>query len=182
MARQVCAFQFADVLVVKNSWNVVLLKGEAAGFVSIVSGNDGNASIGKPASEAAGAAEKIDRDPTAARWSRVSYTRNQSLMPLRSKSFWVAMTASRLGISFGAVGIGKRANGRGWGLGAALANFHQRSRRPHRRPRLLRDVGHAGCRVGHELVRRLMHESGRVATQVLSPDSWYLKVMGRTNL
>ncbi len=89
VARQVCAFQFADVLVLKNCRHVVLLKGETADFVSIVSGDDGNASIKEPVSEAAGAAEEIDGDGATVRSSRVSYPRSQSLMARHSQSVWV---------------------------------------------------------------------------------------------
>jgi transposase InsO family protein len=49
-------------------------------------------------------------------------------------------------------------------LRVELAGFHRRSRRSYGRPRLLRDVRHAGYRVGHERVRRLMQEAGLVGT------------------
>ena len=47
-------------------------------------------------------------------------------------------------------------------LRVELAGFHRWSRRSYGRPRLLRDVRHAGYRVGQERVRRLMREAGLV--------------------
>ena len=49
-------------------------------------------------------------------------------------------------------------------LRVELAGFHRRSRRAYGRPRLLRDLRHAGHRVGPERVRRLMREAGLVGT------------------